>query len=141
VFQASSVSIGAIDPSAPAVTGVSTVTSVDGTTSLSASATASSSDSPSATTSGASASTTVSEEHLEFAKIVVLFVLQESRTVSVAVNAQQNLESFFNQQTQGNATEQVDVGTGNLVLKADFNKFSITRGNGEVIGGDKGSNP
>ncbi|KAJ9607918.1 hypothetical protein H2200_007997 [Cladophialophora chaetospira] len=139
VFAQSSPTIGPIDPNVPLVTGVSTVTSVSGTTTPAASATASTSDSPSATSSGASASATVTDQELEFAKVVVLYVLQESLTVSVAVNAQHRMEEFFAQQTRGNSTSAtVDVGLGDLTLTANFDKFSITKGNGDVVGGKGG---
>jgi hypothetical protein len=145
VFQATTAtSIGAIStPSVPIGSDVSTVTSVAGTTSAAGSAatpTSSSAD-PSATSSASSSnsSSTVTDEELEFARIVVLYVLQQSRTVSVAVNAQEQMESFFSTQTSGNASSTVDVGTGNLRLTADFNAFTITTGDGQVIGGKSGS--
>ncbi len=140
VFAQSSPTIGAIDATPPAATGASTVTSVGGTASPTASATTPPADSPTGTTSGSSSTATVTDEELEFAKIVVLYVLQESLTVSVAVNAQQQMEQFFAQQTRGNTTSpKVDVGLGNLVLRADFDKFTITNGNGEVIGSQESS--
>jgi hypothetical protein len=140
VFAQSSPTIGAIDPTTPVVTGVSSVTSVSGTNPPTASATQTESQSTSATTSGAQPSATVTDEELEFAKVVVLYVLQESQAVSVVVNAQQRIESFFASQSLGNTTSaKVDVGLGNLLLTADFDKFSITMGDGEVIGGNKGS--
>ncbi|KIW67218.1 hypothetical protein PV04_06484 [Phialophora macrospora] len=139
VFAQSSPTIGPIDPSIPVVTGVSTSTD-SGTSTPTASATESASQGTSATTGGAPASATVTDEELEFAKVVVLYVLQESQAVSVVVNAQQRIESFFTSQTSGNTTSaKVDVGLGNLLLTADFDKFSITKADGEVIGGDRGS--
>jgi hypothetical protein len=140
VFQQSSVTIGALDPSAGVVSGVSTVTSVDSATSSTALATSSSSQSPSSTSSVPTPSATASDNQIEFAKVVVLFVLQQSRTVSDAVNAQEQLESFFSNQTRGDATSsQVDVGSGDLVITANLDKFTITQGNGQVIGGKDGS--
>jgi hypothetical protein len=142
VFQASSPSIGAV-PTTPAVTGGSTVTSESGTVTPTASATSSTaalSQSASPTSGGPAPTGTVTDQEIEFARVVVLFVLQETQAVSVAVNAQQQMESFFSQQTKGNATsEKVDVGMGNLSLTADFTKFSITKGDGEVIGGQENS--
>lgn len=145
VFQATTAtSIGAIStPSVPIGSDVSTVTSVAGTTSATgpaATPTSSSAD-PGATssTSSSNSSSTVTDQELEFARIVVLYVLQQSRTVSVAVNAQEQMEAFFSTQTSGNASSTVDVGTGNLRLTADFNAFTITTGDGQVIGGKSGS--
>ncbi|ETI22379.1 hypothetical protein G647_06453 [Cladophialophora carrionii CBS 160.54] len=139
VFAQSSPTIGAIEPTTPVATGVSAVASVDETSTPTASATSSTSQGNSAPTTVAQ-SPTVSDKELEFAKLVVLYVLQESQAVSVAVNAQQRMELFFTSQTSDNTTSpKVDVGMGNLVLTADFDKFSITKGDGEVIGGDEGS--
>ncbi|KIW91441.1 uncharacterized protein Z519_08337 [Cladophialophora bantiana CBS 173.52] len=142
VFQASSPTIGPISPTAPVVTGASTVTSVTATTDAATSVTTSASESPSTTTSGASgpSSSAISSEVVDFARVVVLFVLQESRSMSVAVNSQQRIESFFAQQANGNTTsEKVDVGLGSLPLTADFDQFTIIEGNGEVVGGQQGS--
>ncbi|KIW31756.1 uncharacterized protein PV07_03353 [Cladophialophora immunda] len=141
VFQASSPTIGPVSPTEAVVTGASTVTSVTATTDA-GSATTTPTQSPTTTTSGASgpSSSAVSSEELDFAKVVVLFVLQESQAMTVAVNAQQRIDSFFAQQAKGNATsEKVDVGMGSLVLTADFDKFTITEGDGQVVGGQEGS--
>lgn len=137
VFQASSATVGPIDPSATVVSGVSTVTSVSASADSTPSPTASSSSgSSTSTTKATGVPTTVSNDEIDFAKVVVLYVLEQSLTVNVAINAQTQIESFFSQQTQGNVTsEKVNVGTGNLVLTADFDKFSITDGKGQVVGG------
>lgn len=141
VFQASSATAGPEETSPPIGTDVSTVSSVSSTTTAEdPSATAGSDESPSATTTssnGATSSSTVNDVELEFAKVVVLFVLQESRTVSVAVNAQQQMESFFSAQIKGNSSTSVDVGSGDLNLTANFDKLSITKGDGQVIGGQE----
>jgi hypothetical protein len=134
VFQAST--IGPIDTNVPVVSGVSTVTSATGGSGAApTSTTASASESASATSTSASASSTatstVSDQDLAFARVVVLFVLQESHAISVAVTAQQRMETFLGQ-TSRNST--VDVGFGDLTLEADFNKFEIVRGDGQVIG-------
>jgi hypothetical protein len=143
VFQATSAtSLGAIStPSASVGAGVSTVTSVGGTGNAAPSATGSVNGTSGAGGSNSTSSTTpVTDRELEFARAVVLFVLQESRTVSVAVHAQQQLVSFFLNQTEDtNTTAAVAVGLGNLHLTADFDAFSITTGDGQVIGGQTGS--
>ncbi|KAI1616388.1 hypothetical protein EDD37DRAFT_81182 [Exophiala viscosa] len=144
VFQATTAtSIGAIStPTAAIGTDVSTVTSVGGTTSATgsaATATSSSTDASATGSSSNSTSSTVTDEELEFARVVVLYVLQQSQTVSVAVNAQEQMESFFSTQTGGNGSSTVDVGTGNLHLTANFTAFTITNGDGVVVGGESGS--
>ncbi|EXJ58657.1 hypothetical protein A1O7_06085 [Cladophialophora yegresii CBS 114405] len=140
VFAQSSPTIGAIAPTTAVVAGVSASASVSETSTPIASATVSSSQSNSTPTTEAQSPSTVTDKEVEFAKLVVLYVLQESRAVSVAVNAQQRMESYFSAQTSDNATSSVvDVGLGNLVLTADFDTFSITKADGEVIGGDEGS--
>lgn len=143
VFQAPSTTIGAIPTvSASIGTDVSTVTSVGGTTIPSPSATGSGTASvgPSATSSsGTTPSSAVTDDQVDFAQVVVLYVLQESRAVSVAVTAQQQMESFFSAKTEGNSTSSVDLDVGDLHLTANFDAFSITASDGQVIGGKKGT--
>ncbi|KIV78907.1 hypothetical protein PV11_06509 [Exophiala sideris] len=144
VFQATTAtSLGAIStPSAAIGTGVSTVTSVGGTTTAAGSAatpTSSPTDPGATNSSSNSTSSTVTDEELEFARVVVLYVLQQSQTVSVAVNAQEQMESYFSTQTSGNSSSTVDVGTGNLHLRANFGAFTITNGDGVVVGQQSGS--
>jgi cytoskeletal protein RodZ len=138
VFQATSAtSIGAVStPSASIGTDVSTITSISGTASATA-ASDSGSSAPSVTSDGntSSPSSTVTDEDAGFARVVVLYVIQQSQTMDVAVKAQEQLESFFQQQTQGNSSTTVQVGEGNQRFTADFDALSITMGNGQVIGG------
>ncbi|OAL32828.1 hypothetical protein AYO20_07785 [Fonsecaea nubica] len=141
VFQASSPIVGPVSPTEAVVTGTSSVTSATTTTDA-GSATTTASQSPSTTSTGASepSSTAISSEKLDFAKVVVLFVLQESQGMTAAVNAQQRIDSFFAQQTKGNATsDKVDVGFESLALTANFDKFTIIEGDGQVVGGKEGS--
>ncbi|KIW13240.1 hypothetical protein PV08_08427 [Exophiala spinifera] len=141
VFQATSATIvGAVPtPSASKESDVSTVTSVTESSSpTSTAASGSESGSPSSTSnrSAPKPTSTLTEKDINFARVVVLFVLQQSRTLDVAVNAQQKMEDFFQQQqTQGNSSTKVDVGEGNQRFSADFDAFSITLGNGLVVGG------
>lgn len=137
VFQASSATISSVSPAATAASDVSTVTSVSGTTTLGASPTASNmnAESPSPSSS-ATPSSAVTEEDQNFAKVVVLFALQESHTMAFAVNAQQRMELFFTDLESGNGTTHiVDVGSDTLPLRADFEKFTIIKGDGEAVGG------
>ncbi|EXJ77477.1 hypothetical protein A1O3_09703 [Capronia epimyces CBS 606.96] len=141
VFQATSATVGPVSsPSASIGTSIATVTSVSGIAGSDASATGSSAASASTSPAGsgsdsnAKASATVTDEELEFARVVVLYVLQESRTISVAIHAQQQMEGFFASQAKGSSNSTVDVGSGNLHLTANFDAFSITKGDGEVVG-------
>ncbi|KAK5455156.1 hypothetical protein LTS15_005876 [Exophiala xenobiotica] len=138
VFQATSAtSIGAVStPSASIGTDVSTITSISGTASATA-ASDSGSSAPSVTSDGNTSgpSSTVTDEDAGFARVVVLYVIQQSQTMDVAVKAQEQLESFFQQQTQGNSSTTVELGEGNQRFTADFDALSITMGNGQVIGG------
>jgi hypothetical protein len=76
----------------------------------------------------------VPQDKLSFAQVVVLYVLQQSTAISVAVNAQQKIQSFF---ISGNssATDTVSVGFGELQLTADFGSLTIRDGNGNDVGG------
>ena len=84
------------------------------------------------TTPAASATTTVpsfnvTEEALDFARVAVLFVLQE-KSVDDAVTAQSKLQNFFTTpQNAGN----VSLGNG---ASLDFFDLSVNLGNGSIGG-------
>jgi hypothetical protein len=99
--------------------------------------TGSPSDTPSPGTSstGSSSDPSSNSTVLDFARIAVLFVLQESGQLSNAITAQENLQSYFTSGTtstggQINATN-IDLGAS---FKADVKKYSITLSNGTVVG-------
>ncbi|KAL2416114.1 hypothetical protein ABEF91_003996 [Exophiala dermatitidis] len=136
VFQATSASASsASSPTASADTGV--VTSLTGGLISASSSPTASGATPASTSAVGNGSSdddgSISDKEVDFAKVVVLYVLQESRTISVAINAQQQMESFFASKTAGNSNSTVDVGTGNLHLTADFNKFCLISGDGQVV--------
>ena len=92
---------------------------------------------PSATAStGNPAGVEVSARVLNFARVVVLYVLEQSATLSIAVNAQQLLK---NQLLAGDTRNVIEVGFGNLDLRADLNGEKIIWGNGTTIGGGPSS--
>lgn len=101
-----------------------------------ATATSSSSGSASSSTAAASASTSVpvSDKTLSFAQVVVLYVFEQSNTLSIAVNAQQTLQSYL-ASVGGDANGTVSVGYQGLQVSADFGSFEVVWGNGSVVGG------
>lgn len=73
---------------------------------------------------------------LDFARIAVLFVFQESGQLSNAIAAQENLQSYFTSGTtstgqQINASS-IDLGAS---ISANLEKHSLTLSNGTTIGG------
>jgi len=140
VFQATSTGT-ASTPAEPTDSGVasastSAVTSFGGTSTALASSSSSSSPTP---TSSSTGPVNVTESQVEFAKIVVLYVLEQSGTLSVAVNAQQRLEEFFVSENRPSSAT-VDVGFGALNLTADLDTFEIVSGDGSKIGGGSAAN-
>lgn len=113
-------------PSAPSPTdspSVSTVTSL--------------SDTATPTSSATFAPLDIPENQLSFARVVVLYVLERSSAISVAVNAQQSIQSFFaaGANPDSERKETVEVGFGELQLAADFEALEIKDGNGGTVGG------
>lgn len=82
----------------------------------------------------------ITDKEIEFARVAVMYVFQEIRTVSVAVNAQQQIEMFFSQK-QSNSTNStqgsVGLETGDLKLSVNFDDFTIVYGNSTIVGGSK----
>jgi hypothetical protein len=74
----------------------------------------------------------VTEEVLDFARVTVLFILQENALDS-AITAQSNLQKFFSQQSFENlAALNVSMGSGGSV---NLVEFRVVLGNGTVVGG------
>lgn len=73
----------------------------------------------------------ISPRLLNFSRIVVLYVLEQSAQLSMALNAQQLLKY---QLLSGNIMDVVEVGYGNLDLRADLKGMRLLWGNGTVIG-------
>lgn len=88
-----------------------------------------------AAASATSSALTVSKKRLQFARIGVLFVLQESQDLSVAVTAQENLQSYFTEYNQGDddATAATAVSLGND-FAIDLTEWHITLPNGTQVG-------
>ena len=74
-----------------------------------------------------------SQADLDFARIVVLFVLEQTDDLSAAINAQQQLQNHF---VASNATSQIDFSYPTLNVTADFGYFRLDFGNGTTLGGD-----
>ena len=121
VFAASSTD--APSPTSTDASAVSTVTSLSNTDSASATP----------TTSANFAPLDIPESQVSFARVVVLYVLQRSNAVSVAVNAQQKMQSFFvsaSGESSGSSAgnQKIAVGFGELQITADFGKLEILEG-------------
>jgi hypothetical protein len=97
---------------------------------------ASTSRAGSSTSSAPSAHTTmpVSAQTLSFAQVVVLYVFEQSNTLSIAVNAQQTLQSYL-AGVGGSANGTISVGYKELEISADFGRFEVVWGNGSSVGG------
>lgn len=76
-----------------------------------------------------SAAFIVTEQVLDFARVAVLFVLQQAQ-LDAAVSAQSSLQHFFSSQTSTNSeAANIDLGNANTANLIDF---SINLGNGSV---------
>ena len=73
-----------------------------------------------------------SQADLDFARIVVLFVLEQTDDLSAAINAQQELQNHF---VASNATSQINFNFPTLNVTADFGYFRLDFGNGTTLGG------
>ncbi|KEF51171.1 uncharacterized protein A1O9_12785 [Exophiala aquamarina CBS 119918] len=143
VFQATTSTVDS-GPSEPAGTGGPTTSNTVPTASESTSESSSTtSSSGSKSTSTAAPSSKMTDKEIEFAQVVVMYILQESRSVSVAVNTQQQIEMLFSQ-SDGEGSNvrnnSVEVGSGDLQLFASFEDFTISYGNSTVttvVGGGK----
>jgi hypothetical protein len=87
------------------------------------------------TTAGGGSSTTLdnlSQATLDFARLTVLFVLDQTSNISAAINTQQRVQAFF---LDGNATGVVELAYNGLSANADFGTFGLGFGDGIVLGG------
>ena len=98
--------------------------------------TATASSSTEASAAAASSTTPISAQTLSFAQVVVLYVFEQSSTLSIAVNAQQTMQSYL-ANVGGNANSTLSVGFGDLHISADFENLKILWGNGTSVGGVK----
>ncbi|KAH7057132.1 hypothetical protein B0J12DRAFT_653508 [Macrophomina phaseolina] len=88
-----------------------------------------------AAASATSSSLSVSSKRLQFARVGVLFVFQQSKDLSSAVTAQENLQTYFTEYEEGNdeATAATAVNLGNS-FAIDLSQWHITLPNGTQIG-------
>jgi hypothetical protein len=95
--------------------------------------------SASATPTGTpSSNSDINNTVLDFARVGVLFVLQEVRELNPAVTAQSRLQTFFEDPTRikGNDAKNLTIGSGYTINLVDFR---ITTSNGTTVGGSKAS--
>ncbi|KAI9779823.1 MAG: hypothetical protein M1839_007136 [Geoglossum umbratile] len=112
----------------PTASGILTVSSLSYTYYDSASQTTASAPTPSAGGQGNPKVLVVDEIALDFARVSVLFVLQEKKSLVAAVTAQDRLQSAFNALR---GSPRVDVG-GNITV--EFDDMSIDIGGGKEVG-------
>ncbi len=94
---------------------------------------ASLSSTSSSASSSPPSSRTPSSETVDFARIVVLFVLEQTGQLNAAVKAQTDIQNYlFARANQGDS---MSLGTDGTDLNLDFANFSIALGNGIKLGG------
>ena len=93
----------------------------------------STSTSPSSIALAQSPSRTASPETVDFARVAVLFVLEQTGELNTAVRAQDNIKDFF--MTRTNETDAISLSSEGVDLSLNFASFSITLGNRTEIGG------
>lgn len=107
---------------APATTQASAATSTTATATSSA---------PSSTPSNSTSDVPVTDLMLNFARVAVLFIFQET-SLDTAVAAQEKLQG----QLMGSTLGETSVASGSVVVH--FGNYSVALGNGTVFGGGKG---
>jgi hypothetical protein len=75
----------------------------------------------------------VSEDTLDFARIAVLFVLEQTNDLHAAIQAQQSIGDLF---LQSNMSSTLPLNFGGLNVTAYFDSFALSFGNGTVLGGN-----
>ena len=88
------------------------------------------SSTPSSTPSEESA---VSEDTMDFARIAVLFVLEQTSNLHAAIQAQQSIGDLF---LQSNVSSTLPLNFRGLNVTAYFDSFALSFGNGTVLGGN-----
>lgn len=74
-----------------------------------------------------------SSETIDFARIAVLFILQETGQIKTAVQAQANIRELLEHPL--NKTQTESVGSDEVELTLNLANFSIALGNGTEVGG------
>ena len=64
----------------------------------------------------------------------MLYVFEQSNTLSIAVNAQQTLQSYL-AGVGGSANGTISVGYKELEISVDFGRLQVIWGNGTSVGG------
>jgi hypothetical protein len=96
----------------------------------------SSSGSPPSPTASPPAKHTLSSRTLDFSRIAVLFVLEQTGLIGSATNAHDLIQAFLNRGTDNSGTSQpMGVSAVKQNFTLDFVKFTITMDNGTVVGG------
>ena len=85
---------------------------------------------PSATANGPSSPQ--SQDTLDFARVVVLYVLEQTGDLHAAITAQQSIQDLFLQSTM-NTTLPLSLDSFNIT--ANFDSFALNFGNGTILGG------
>jgi len=84
-----------------------------------------------------SVESSVSEDTLDFARIAVLFVLEQTSDLHAAIQAQQSIGNLF---LQSNVSSTLPLNFGGLNVTAYFDSFALSFGNGTVLGGKGNGN-
>ena len=127
--------IADLNPRAPQSSTIASINGIVFQTSTMTSATPSAASSTSSSPSSSTSSITpVSAKTLSFAQVVVLYVFEQSNTLSIAVNAQQTMQSYL-ANVGGDANGTLSVGYKDLQLSADFARFEVLWANGSTVGG------
>lgn len=130
------------DDDPPSSTGTATATATATKTNHESSATqtSTSSSSTTTTTSSSSNSTTVTTEVLDFARVAVLYILEETGTLSAAEFSESNIQDYLSDDYSDAKSHKFTVDLtpsgviGNYTL--NFDDFEITLPSGSVVGGD-----
>jgi hypothetical protein len=88
------------------------------------------SSTPSSTPGGESS---VSEDTLDFARIAVLFVLEQTSDLHAAIQVQQSIGDLF---LQSSMNSTLPLNFGGLNVTADIDSFALSFGNGTALGGN-----
>jgi hypothetical protein len=74
-----------------------------------------------------------SQDTLDFARVAVLYLLEQTSNLDAAIKAQQSIQDLF---LQSNMNSTVALNFGGLNITADFDSYALTFGNGTVVGGN-----
>jgi hypothetical protein len=93
----------------------------------------STSASPSSTSSSPSPSRSSSRETIDFARVAVLFVLDQTGQLDTAVQAQEKIRDHLS--SRMNQTDTLSFNSDGVALSLSFANFSISLGDGAEVGG------